>query len=1186
MQNHDANQNVINFCLSKDLRIPFRLRLIGLSGFTRQLFDIIYKTTTDGLDDATANVVRAKIENTLDERCSLIATISIESGIGKGLTCSVVSTIKFDSSIYVGTNIRKSGSKHMKTNKEQSRNEWINLPIDYSKLPLDSRLLIKLYSSEPRSGKRLFIGYAAIDLFDVNGGYTLQTGYQSLKVTIIGGSNVKSETDGISPRTKNLSSTLSRLEEKLGERRKGNLPSTDWLNNMTFEAIEKLNSEEIERIKEFSGNISMAELPRQGALFVDIELVKFEMPIVFSDIKYAPLHIPALVSTLEKGEITSNNGNKMNNLKAGTNDFNRITYDNREEFNKNPSFSVFDPEQYRVNISEDPIEYKFRKLERTHQLSSLDKDLKPTLKVRAKLDAILKKQFFEKLSQQEKNLIWKFRFFLLNGLVINGSNEQYNNFIINFIKCIDWDGDFEVKEFLTIIRDLDTRSGGSNLFIQELTIVDCLELLSKVYRNKIVRGMAIKRLRMASDEDLELFMVQLVHSIQNEQEIRINDSDGDGGASESKYDDFVDEFEAQLLQGAANGGYQLVEKEAEIADDPIIRLLYSPRLFELSKKVAKVPGLTSPLSDFIIERTLGNSSLANYFFWNLKVMVDEEKSTNCDRQSKYVDTNVVAVVEEGGAEEADGAERGGKYGQSKRQARSDHRKRYRKRFHHVHLYERVLFTLIMRLANSGEGSHQRIMMLRRQVELIRQLRGISLKIKTVYKKEPTPKKVEILKRLLREKHKRSLLGGKMEGKRTRSRSATATSALESMGLSISNRLGSKAEGRNSSDEEYQADQDADSEVRFGRVESRRSRNAEDRESNESRSSSVGSNSSQTSTLNGRQSPITAVHAPRHRNRAFGIEYESLLAFPAIPFPLDPRVSVFGSIPEHCNVFKSSLSPLKVSFKADTSSAEYPVMYKIGDDLRQDQFVIQIIALMNKILKSENLDLKLSPYRILATGPVEGLIQFVPNSSLWSILSKYNNSILAFLQKYNPDPTAPHKVKPEVMDTYVRSCAGYCVITYILGVGDRHLENLLLTKDGYFFHADFGYILGEDPKPFPPLMKLPIQVIEGMGGLNDENYQKFCNYCYITYLTLRRNASIVLNLFQLMINTSVPALRTIDPDNESEKMEIIWKVQEKFMLNLDDEGAVRHFQRLIDDSVNAVYPVVIDRLHSMAQYWRS
>jgi phosphatidylinositol 3-kinase len=301
--------------------------------------------------------------------------------------------------------------------------------------------------------------------------------------------------------------------------------------------------------------------------------------------------------------------------------------------------------------------------------------------------------------------------------------------------------------------------------------------------------------------------------------------------------------------------------------------------------------------------------------------------------------------------------------------------------------------------------------------------------------------------------------------------------------------------------------------------------------------------------------------------------------PPLPLPLDPSVEITGVVPEETVVFKSSLHPIKVTFKT-TTGRKYPIIFKTGDDLRQDQLVIQIITLMDDLLQKENLDLKLSPYKILATSTSAGLSQFVHSMSFQAITSKYrNNPALAYLKQNNPDSHGPMGLRKETLDTFVKSCAGYCVITYILGVGDRHLDNLLLAPDGHFFHADFGYILGRDPKPFAPAMKLSKEMVDCMGGSTSEYYRQFKQYCFLAYSALRKNSNLILNLFSLMVDANIPDIK-LEPDKAA------LKVKERFHLELSEEEAIRHLERIMDDNLNALVPVVIDKLHELVQAFRA
>jgi phosphatidylinositol kinase/protein kinase (PI-3 family) len=85
----------------------------------------------------------------------------------------------------------------------------------------------------------------------------------------------------------------------------------------------------------------------------------------------------------------------------------------------------------------------------------------------------------------------------------------------------------------------------------------------------------------------------------------------------------------------------------------------------------------------------------------------------------------------------------------------------------------------------------------------------------------------------------------------------------------------------------------------------------------------------------------------------------------------------------------------------------------------------------------------------------GFIQVVRNArSIADIQKDAGGAAAAFskttLQRYlrQHNPTEDQYSRAVYNFTY--SCAGYTVASYVLGLGDRHNDNIMLTKSGHLF----------------------------------------------------------------------------------------------------------------------------------------
>jgi hypothetical protein len=245
-------------------------------------------------------------------------------------------------------------------------------------------------------------------------------------------------------------------------------------------------------------------------------------------------------------------------------------------------------------------------------------------------------------------------------------------------------------------------------------------------------------------------------------------------------------------------------------------------------------------------------------------------------------------------------------------------------------------------------------------------------------------------------------------------------------------------------------------------------------------------------------------------------------------PLNIEVSVNRILLNKIKIKDSATKPIIIPCITDTGNT-YKIMYK-NEDVRKDQIIMNIIYLMESIvLKEEGVNLEVVRYNILPIDNRSGLIEIIDEAeTVYYIQEKLKSNITNYIFENNEDSTVK-----SIRSKFIKSVAAYCVITYLLGIGDRHLDNIMITKDGRLFHVDFGYILGLDPVFNNPGIRITPNIIEAIGGLSSKYYVEFQELSTKIYNCLRRNIDIFMHLLLLL-----PKISDIGLTEEQIKNQVI------------------------------------------------
>ncbi|KAL7272152.1 Serine/threonine-protein kinase tel1 [Rhizina undulata] len=256
---------------------------------------------------------------------------------------------------------------------------------------------------------------------------------------------------------------------------------------------------------------------------------------------------------------------------------------------------------------------------------------------------------------------------------------------------------------------------------------------------------------------------------------------------------------------------------------------------------------------------------------------------------------------------------------------------------------------------------------------------------------------------------------------------------------------------------------------------------------------------------------------------------------------------------------SGISAPKIITCRASDGRNFKMLVKGGnDDLRQDaimeQVFEQVSSLLQKTRATRQRNLSIRTYKVIPLTTNTGIIEFVPNSI------PINEFLLPAHEAYHPKDwkaivcrTAISKVQDEprkeriqvfrrvmrhfqpVMRyffmhrfngpdewflsrlAYSRSTAAISILGHVLGLGDRHGQNILLDeKSGEVIHIDLGVAFEQGrilPVPEVVPFRLTRDIVDGMGITKTEGVFRRC--CEFTLEVLRNESYNITTILDVL-----------------------------------------------------------------------